>query len=102
MMATPATALSCGSNRFKRRPTSLEAHSPDEGMTCMTPIALAGETDRMSKPDSTYAWARASLGSTPICAAVERTISCIWAREGTAALSRASLLAFAAELVESG
>ena len=52
-------------------------------MTCMVPMALAGETARWSKPDSWYAKARAREGSTPIRRAVSATMVCISAREGT-------------------
>ncbi len=46
MMTVPAVMLSCGSSRLSLRPISDEAHSPEVGMTCMVPMALAGETAR--------------------------------------------------------
>ena len=52
MMATPAVALSYGSSRLSFRPTRSDAHSPEEGMTCMVPMALAGDTARWLNPDS--------------------------------------------------
>jgi hypothetical protein len=70
-------------------------------MTCMTPTALAGETVRMSKSDSTEAWARASRGSTPIFAAASRTISRIFAAEGVETPSKEARFRFAAAFTSS-
>ncbi len=46
MMTVPAVMLSRGSRRLSLRPTKDEAQSPDVGMTCIAPMALAGETAR--------------------------------------------------------
>src|SRR5690625_6724269 len=51
---------------FRSRPTRSEAHCPEEGITCITPTALAGGTAAGLKPDSCCAIASASAGSTPM------------------------------------
>ena len=84
-MATPATTLSSGSTRFSWRPTSWEAQAPELGMTCMVPMAFAGETTAWLKPDSWNATACASAGSTPMAVAAATIFACICALEGTAA-----------------
>src|SRR5689334_10813014 len=43
----------------------LEANVPVDGITCIAPMALAGETTRCFQPDSCQLTARASCGSTP-------------------------------------
>src|SRR5699024_2362630 len=94
-IATPAVTLSCGSSRFSSRPTRSEAHCPEEGITCITPTALAGETAAGLNPDSCCAIASASAGSTPMRWAVWRIMARIWSRLGRFAESNGRLLAFA-------
>src|SRR5699024_4162050 len=99
---TPAVILSCGSIMFRCRPTNCDAHSPELAITCIVPIALAGDTAVASKPDSICACASASEGSTPIELGVERTISRIWLRDGICESSSARLLSFAFATTSSG
>ena len=56
-----------------------EAHCPSDGMTCMTPMALATDTWRWFQPDSCQPTARASRGSTPWRRAVAMTICLVLA-----------------------
>ena len=82
MIATPAVMLSWV-QQVQLASHEVRGPCPDDGMTCMTPIALAGETERWSKPDSWKARARASEGSTPMRRAVSATIVFICSRLGT-------------------
>ena len=69
--------------RLSRRPAIWEAHSPDDGMTCMAPIALATETCRWFQPDSCQLTASARRGSTPWRRAVSMIICLVLERLGT-------------------
>ena len=79
-----------------------EAHCPEEGMTCMTPMALATETCRWFQPDSCQPTARASFGSTPCRRAVAMIMDLVWLRVGTDVLANAARLRSAALTVELG
>jgi hypothetical protein len=83
-------------SRFSRRPTISEAHCPDEGMTCITPMALATETCFWFQPDSCHPTASASLGSTPWRLAVALIMALVWLRLGTDRAARAARLRLAA------
>ena len=94
--------LSSGFSRLSWRPTRSDAHSPDVGMTCIVPMALAGETTAWLKPDSWNATAWASAGSTPIARAVAATLACISRlRRACRALRSVAWFAFAAATTES-
>ena len=90
-----------GVEQVERRPASCEAQSPDDGMTCIAPMALATETARWFQPDSCHATARASVGWTPCRRAVRRIIADTSVRLGTCALARASRFLRAARTVAS-
>src|SRR5687768_11940424 len=64
-------------------------------MTCMVPMAFAGETARWSKPDSWCAKASARDGSTPILRAVSATMVRISLRDGTGDAFRSALFSLA-------
>ena len=70
-------------------------------MTCMVPMALAGETTAWLKPDSWNATAWASAGSTPIARAVAAILACISAFDGVGALRSVARFALAAATTES-
>src|SRR5689334_8671672 len=101
-MTTPAVMLSWVRSRLSGRPAMSEAHCPEEGITCMTPMALATETCRWFQPDSCHPTARASLGSTPCRRAVATIIALVWLRLGTDVLASAARLRLAAFTVELG
>ena len=73
----------------------LEANLPVDGITCIAPTALAGETTRCFQPDSCQLTASASSGSTPYRFEVLTIRLRIWERVGSLRLLQVARLRLA-------